>query len=103
MHIKGSLVYNHMINEKRLTHKYPAIQDGDKIRFIQLRQPNPLGVNVISFITKVPKELDIHKYIDYDVQYEKSFIEPLIFITDKIGIHIDRSYGAQTTLEDFFT
>ena len=103
MHIKGSLVYNHMINEKRLTHKYPAIQDGDKIRFIQLRQPNPLGVNVISFITKVPKELDIHKYIDYDTQYEKAFVEPLTFITDNIQWHIDRSYGTQTSLEAFFS
>ena len=103
MHIKGSLVYNHMINEKRLTHKYPAIQDGDKIRFIQLRQPNPLGVNVISFITKVPKELDIHKYIDYDTQYEKAFVEPLTFITDNIQWNIDRSYGTQTSLEAFFS
>ena len=103
MHIKGSLIYNHMINEKRLTHKYPAIQDGDKIRFIQLRQPNTLGANVISFITKVPKELDIHKYIDYDTQYEKAFVEPLTFITDNIGWTIDRSYGTQTTLEDFFS
>ena len=103
MHIKGSLVYNHMINEKRLTHKYPSIQDGDKIRFIQLRQPNPLGVNVISFITKVPKELDIHKYIDYDTQYEKAFVEPLTFITDNIQWNIDRSYGTQTSLEAFFS
>ena len=103
MHIKGSLVYNHMINEKRLTHKYPAIQDGDKIRFIQLRPPNPLGVNVISFITKVPKELDIHKYIDYDTQYDKAFVEPLTFITDNIQWNIDRSYGTQTSLEAFFS
>ena len=103
MHIKGSLIYNHMINEKRLTHKYPEIQEGDKIKFIQLRQPNIFGANVISFITKVPKELDIHKYIDYDTQYEKAFVEPLTFITDNIGWTIDRSYGTQTTLEDFFS
>ena len=103
MHIKGGLIYNHMINEKRLTHKYPAIQEGDKIKFIQLKQPNIFGANVISFITKVPKELDIHKYIDYDTQYEKAFVEPLTFITDNIGWTIDRSYGTQTTLEDFFS
>jgi DNA polymerase elongation subunit (family B) len=102
MHIKGSLIYNHMISEKNLNAKYPYIQEGDKIKFIQLRQPNPLGANVISFMTKVPKELDIHKYIDYDTQYEKAFVEPLSFITDNIGWNIDRSYGTQTTLEDFF-
>jgi hypothetical protein len=103
MHTKGALLYNHLINKNKLGNRYPLIQEGDKIKFIQLRQPNPFGQNVISFITNVPKELDIHKYIDYDIQYEKSFIEPLIFITDKIGIHIDRSYGTQTTLEDFFS
>ena len=103
MHTKGALLYNHLIKKNKLGNRYPLIQEGDKIKFIQLRQPNPFGQNVISFITDVPKELDIHKYIDYDIQYEKSFIEPLIFITDKIGIHIDRSYGTQTTLEDFFS
>ena len=61
-----------------------------------------IGCNVISFMTKVPKELDIHKYICYDSQYEKSFIDPLSFITNNIGWKIDRSFGTQTTLEDFF-
>ena len=102
MHIKGSLIYNHLIRERNLNDKYPYIQEGDKIKFIQLRQPNPFGANVISFITKVPKEIDVHKYIDYDTQYEKAFVEPLTFITNNIGWLIDRSYGTQTTLEDFF-
>ena len=102
MHIKGGLVYNHLVKEKKLSHKYPIIQDGDKIKYLELRQPNPIGCNVISFMTKVPKELDIMKYIDYDSQYEKSFVDPLSFITNNIGWKIDRSYGQQTTLEDFF-
>ena len=103
MHIKGALVYNHMIRERKLTRKYPTIQNGDKIKYLELRQPNPLGCNVISFPAKLPKELDIYKYIDYDSQYEKSFIDPLSFITNNIGWKIDRSFGTQTTLEDFFT
>jgi DNA polymerase elongation subunit (family B) len=103
MHIKGGLVYNHLVKEKKLSHKYPIIQDGDKIKYLELRQPNPIGCNVISFMTKVPKELDIHKYICYDSQYEKSFIDPLSFITNNIGWKIDRSFGTQTTLEDFFS
>ena len=102
MHIKGALVYNHMIRERKLTRKYPTIQNGDKIKYLELRQPNPLGCNVISFPAKLPKELDIYKYIDYDSQYEKSFIDPLSFITNNIGWKIDRSFGTQTTLEDFF-
>ena len=67
MHIKGGLVYNHLVKEKEtitnIMIKYPIIQDGDKIKYLELRQPNPIGCNVISFMTKVPKELDIHKYI----------------------------------------
>ena len=102
MHIKGALVYNHMIRERKLTRKYPIIQNGDKIKYLELRQPNPLGCNVISFPAKLPKELDILKYVDYDSQYEKSFIDPLSFITNNIGWKIDRSFGTQTTLEDFF-
>ena len=102
MHIKGSLVYNHMVKERKLTRKYTLIQNGDKIKYLELRQPNPLGCNVISFPAKLPKELDILKYVDYDSQYEKSFIDPLSFITNNIGWKIDRSFGTQTTLEDFF-
>ena len=91
-----------MIKERKLTRKYPTIQNGDKIKYLELRQPNPLGCNVISFPAKLPKELDIYKYIDYDSQYEKSFIDPLSFITNNIGWKIDRSFGTQTTLEAFF-
>ena len=102
MHIKGSLVYNHMIRQRKLTKKYTLIQDGDKVKYLELRQPNPLGCNVITFPSKLPKELDILMYVDYDSQYEKSFIDPLSFITNNIGWKIDRSFGTQTTLEDFF-
>jgi len=102
MHIKGALVYNHMITERKLTKKYGLIQNGDKIKYLELRQPNPLGCNVISFPSQLPKELDILKYVDYDVSYMKSFIDPLSFITNNIDWKIDRSFGTQTTLEDFF-
>ena len=53
-------------------------------------------------MTKLPKELDFHGIVDYDVQFEKSFIEPLNFILIKINWLVDRSYGSQGSLEDFF-
>ena len=53
-------------------------------------------------MTKLPEELNLHNIIDYDNQFEKSFIEPLKFITDIIRWQIDGSYGTQATLEDFF-
>ena len=64
--------------------------------------PNIYQSSAMSFITKLPKELDFHRIIDYNIQFEKSFVEPLKFITDKILWRIDDSYGTQGTLEEFF-
>ena len=103
MHCKGALLYNHFCRQQKLTNKYPLIQEGDKIKFLNMRTPNRMQSNVISFFTKLPKELDIHHYLDYYKQFEKAFVEPLTFIMNQIGWNIDRSYGTQMTLEDFFT
>ena len=102
IHCKGAILYNHLIKKHKLTNKYPLIQEGDKIKFMHLRQPNVYTASAFSFITFFPKELDIMDRIDYDVQFTKSFVEPLRFITEKISWLIDDSYGTQGTLEDFF-
>ena len=102
IHCKGGILYNHLVKKNKLSRKYPYIQEGDKIKFLHLKLPNIYQSSAISFITELPKELDFHKMIDYNVQFEKSFIEPLKFITDKILWKIDQSYGTQGTLEDFF-
>ena len=103
IHCKGAILYNHLVKKNKLGNKYPYIQEGDKIKFINLKQPNLYQCSAISFITSLPKELDFHKIVDYDVQFEKSFVEPLNFILTKINWLVDRSYGTQGTLEDFFT
>ena len=103
IHCKGAILYNHLVKKNKLGNKYPYIQEGDKIKFINLKQPNLYQCSAISFMTKLPKELDFHKIIDYDVQFEKSFVEPLNFILTKINWMVDRSYGTQGTLEDFFS
>ncbi len=102
MHIKGVILYNHFLKKQKLTGKYPLVQEGEKIKFLNMRTPNHMQSGVISFMTKLPKEFDIHKYLDYDTQFDKAFVEPLTFICNQIGWKIDRSYGTQTTLEDFF-
>ena len=102
IHVKGSILYNYLIKKNKLGNKYPNILEGDKIRFLHLRQPNIYQSTAFSFITKMPKELDIKKMINYDEQFEKSFVSPLKFITDKINWLVDGSYGVQGTLEDFF-
>ena len=103
MHIKGVILYNHFVRQQKLTNKYPLIQEGEKIKFLNMRTPNRMSSNVISFMTKLPKELDIHSHLDYDTQFDKAFVEPLTFIHSgpQIGWMVD-SYGTQTTLEGLF-
>ena len=103
IHCKGAILYNHLIRKNKLGRKYPYIQEGDKIKFINLKQPNLYQCSAFSFITNLPKELDLHKMIDYDTQFEKSFIDPLNVIVSTIGWVVDKSYGTQGSLEDFFS
>jgi len=98
IHVKGALIYNHQIKEHKLTHKYPIRQDGDKIKFIKLIEANPFKFDVISYSTKLPKEFKLEKYIDYNVQFEKTFLDPLNFILQSIGWNAEQ----QASLESFF-
>jgi len=102
MHVKGAILYNHLIKKNKLSGKFPFIQEGDKVRFVNLKQPNIYQSSSFSFITSFPKELDIKERIDYDVQFTKAFVEPIRFITEKMNWLIDDSYGTQGSLEDFF-
>ena len=102
IHVKGAILYNHLVKKNKLDNKFPYILEGDKLRFLMLRQPNIYQASAFSFITSMPRELDIAAHIDYDTQFDKSFVEPLRFICEKINWLIDDSYGLQGSLEDFF-
>ena len=102
IHVKGGILYNHLVQKNNLSNKYPYIQEGDKVRFLHMKEPNIYQSSAFSFITTLPRELDIMDKIDYDMQFEKSFVEPLRFIAEKAKWLIDSSYGTQGTLEDFF-
>jgi hypothetical protein len=67
IHIRGALLFNHYIKQKKLNNKYSLIQNGEKIKFIYLKKPNIIHENVISFIQEFPKELNLDKYIDYEL------------------------------------
>jgi DNA polymerase elongation subunit (family B) len=99
IHVKGALLYNNYLREKNLTTKYPLIQEGEKLKFAWLKMPNPIKDTVISFPNRLPKEFDIQEYIDYDTQFEKSFIEPIRVILDCLGWETEKSGN---TLEGFF-
>jgi len=98
IHVRGALLFNYYIKKNRLTNKYSLIQNGEKIKYVYLKKPNTIHENVISFIQEFPKELNLDKYIDYDLQFEKSFLEPLKIILDAIGWNITKT----STLESFF-
>ena len=98
IHVRGALLYNFHIKKNNLTNKYPLIQNGDKIKFMYLRTPNPVMENVFSFVGEMPRELGLDKHIDYDLQFEKSFLAPLQVIMDTIGWKVEK----QATLEFLF-
>ena len=98
MHVRASILFNHLIKQKGLDMQFEPISSGENIRFLYLKIPNPIKENVIGFINTLPREFELHNYIDYDLQFDKSFIEPLKLILEKIGW----STEPQSSLEDFF-
>ena len=99
IHIKGALIYNYHLKNKDLDFKYPLIQEGDKIKFILLKEPNPFKFNVCSYISSLPKEFNLKEYVNYDLQFEKTFLDPMRFILGAIGW----SAEPKASLESFFS
>ena len=98
IHIRGVLLYNYYIRKNKLDNKYPVINNGEKIKFCYLKKANPIHENVISFIQQFPKELNITKYVDYELQFDKSFLDPLKTILQCIDWRTEKT----NTLESFF-
>ena len=98
IHVRGSLLFNKCLKDYNLTDKYELIENGNRIKFCYLKLPNTIKENIISFTDVLPKELKLHNYINYDLQFEKTFIEPLNLILNPIGWSAEE----QATLEDFF-
>jgi DNA polymerase elongation subunit (family B) len=98
-HVKGAILYNHNLKKHNVEKKYQRIQDGDKIKFTYLKLPNPFRDTVVSFPSVIPPEFGLDKYIDYDVQFDKAFLEPIKVILDCIGWSAEK----KSSLEDFFS
>jgi len=98
IHVRGSLLYNHLLVEKNLDMRYELIKNGEKIHFTYLTMPNPINENVISFTSSLPREFDLHRFVDYDMQFEKSFVEPLKVIVNLINWNVE----PVASLDSFF-
>jgi DNA polymerase elongation subunit (family B) len=90
MQVRAALMYNHILKKKELSKIYRYINEGDKIKYLYLKQPNTIGSNTIGFLNDLPREFDLHKYADYDTMFNKTFIEPLTSILDCFGWTTER-------------
>ena len=98
IHVRAALLYNHYVKKHGLEKKYQYIREGDKIKFVYLRTPNPIHENVIAFLTELPKEFALEQFIDYDTQFDKTFVEPLKTIIEPLKWQAEEV----SSLEDFF-
>lgn len=98
IHVRGALLYNSFLRKQNLSNSYQEIREGDKIKFIYLKEPNPIKENCIAFVGSIPEEFGLKKYVDYDTMFEKSFIAPIEHILTCVGW----KYKETASLEDLF-
>lgn len=98
IHVRGSILYNKLVEDNQLKKKYELINNGEKIKFIYLRQPNSIHENVIAFPSYLPEEFGLRKYIDHETQFQKTFLDPIEPVLEAVGW----TSKEVANLEDFF-
>jgi len=95
--VKAVLLFNHFLEKHKINYISP-IQDGDKIKFVYLKKPNPINESVIASIDGLPKEFGLDAYIDKEMQFTKAYLDPLKSIAEIINWQVEKI----STIEDFF-
>ena len=98
IHCKGALIHNYLVSKLGLSNSRNMIKDGDKIKYIYLKTPNPINEEVIAFQDRWPTEFGIDQYIDWDKMFTKQFMSPL----EKMANPINWNLVKQSNLDDFF-
>ena len=98
IHVRGALLYNHLLKQKNLDLRYELIKNGESVYFTYLTLPNTLNENVIAFQQTLPREFDLRRYIDYDLQFEKAFVEPLKTVVNFMNWNVE----PVASLDSFF-
>ena len=99
VHVKASLLYNDLIRKYGLEKERKKVVDGDKIKFVYLKTPNPTKEECIAFQDTFPKEFKLNKYIDYNTMFEKAFLKTIETMIEPLGWKPRR----ETYLDDFFS
>jgi len=77
--------YNKLLKEHGIEDKYYPIREGDKVKQVFLRMPNPASVEKLAFMRTIPEEFGLEKYIDRDTMWDKTVISPTKIILTAIG------------------
>jgi DNA polymerase elongation subunit (family B) len=93
---RSAIVYNGYILVNNLEKKYQLIKNGDKIKTVYLKMPNPIHENIIAFFGSIPPEMGLEQYVDHDLMLEKCFLTPLEGVLNVVGWELTES----NTLED---
>ena len=99
MQVRAAIMYNHLVKKNGLEKRYEMIGDGDKMKFCYMMKPNPCQENVLAFLDILPPEFNYEKYVDYDTQFSKAYLDPINSILTCVGWTSEKI----STLEDFFS
>lgn len=81
IHVRASILYNNIIlNDKKLKAQYDIIHNDSKMKYIYLKTNSQFTENVMGFSDVMPKEFELEKNVDRELQFEKTFIKPLTAI-----------------------
>lgn len=97
-HAKSVIAFNRHLEKLGLTKQYAKISEGDKIKMMALKEPNPFKTGAIGFINTIPPEFKIEEYFDYEKQFEATFLKPLRNMISKIGWSTEK----RTSMLKFF-
>ena len=98
IHIRGAILHNNLVTSKKLGKNIQKITSGDKVKFTYLVKPNPIKENVIAFVDYMPRQFGLEKYVDYNLQFEKTFIGAIEPVLEAVGWESERTIS----LESFF-
>jgi DNA polymerase elongation subunit (family B) len=98
IHIRGAILHNNLVTDKKLSKKIVKITSGDKVKFTYLVKPNPIKENVIAFIDYLPQQFNLEKYVDYNLQFEKTFLGAIEPVLEAVGWESEKTIS----LESFF-